>query len=111
MPYFWGTSEVRPTDKQLSEYVRLFNLYVWNVKDQNEPEKEKQWIRRLSISLFFLAVFGISECWSLLSVLLKGGKRINNFLTSRWCGNIKPAPAAFFMVHLDYRFLVRVHGH
>jgi len=35
MPYFWGTSEVRPTDKQLSEYVKLFNLYVWNVKDQS----------------------------------------------------------------------------
>lgn len=35
MPYFWGTSEVRPTDKELSEYMKLFNLYVWNVKDRN----------------------------------------------------------------------------
>lgn len=39
MPYFWGTSEVRPTDKERSEYVRLFNLYVWNVKGPNQPER------------------------------------------------------------------------
>jgi len=41
MPYFWGTSEVRPTDEELSEYIKLFNLYVWNVKDPNQLERRQ----------------------------------------------------------------------
>jgi len=39
MAYYLGKTEVRPTDEENSEYVKLFNLYVWNVKDSNEPER------------------------------------------------------------------------
>jgi len=39
MAYYLGKTEIRPTDQENSEYVRLFNLYVWNVKDKNEDER------------------------------------------------------------------------
>lgn len=39
MGYYLGKTEVRPTDVENSEYVKLFNLYVYNVKDPNEPER------------------------------------------------------------------------
>ncbi len=39
MGYYWGKTEVRPTSEENSEYVKLFNLYVWTVKDPNQPER------------------------------------------------------------------------
>jgi len=39
MGYYLGKTEVRPTNEENAEYVRLFNLYVYNVKDPNEPER------------------------------------------------------------------------
>ncbi len=35
MGYYLGKTEVRPTNEENTEYVKLFNLYVWNVKDRN----------------------------------------------------------------------------
>jgi hypothetical protein len=37
--YYLGKTEIRPTDEENSEYVKLFNLYVWNIKDSNESER------------------------------------------------------------------------
>lgn len=36
MGYFAGKSEVRPTDAELSEYVKLFQLKVWNTPVEYE---------------------------------------------------------------------------
>ena len=35
MGYYLGKTEARPTSQENTEYVKLFNLYVWNVKDTN----------------------------------------------------------------------------
>jgi len=35
MGYYLGKTEVRQTPEENSEYVELFNLYVWNVKDRS----------------------------------------------------------------------------
>jgi len=37
--YYLGKTEIRPTDEENSEYVKLFNLYVWNIKNSNESER------------------------------------------------------------------------
>lgn len=39
MGYYLGKTEIRPISQENSEYVKLFNLYVWNVKDPNQPER------------------------------------------------------------------------
>jgi len=39
MGHYLGKTEVRPTSQENTEYVKLFNLYVWNVKDENVPER------------------------------------------------------------------------
>jgi len=39
MGYYLGKSEIKPTNEENSEYVRLFNLFVWNIKDENVPER------------------------------------------------------------------------
>ncbi len=36
MGYLTGKSNVRFTDEELSRYVMLYKLYIWNVKDDNE---------------------------------------------------------------------------
>ena len=41
MGYYLGKTEIRPTDQENSEYVRLFYLYVWNIKDINQPERRR----------------------------------------------------------------------
>lgn len=41
MGYYLGKTEVRPTDEENSEYVRLFNLYVYDIKEPNEPERRE----------------------------------------------------------------------
>jgi len=37
--YYLGKTEIRPTDEENSEYVKLFNLYVWNIKNSNGLER------------------------------------------------------------------------
>jgi len=39
MGYYWGKTEIKPSSNESSEYVELFYLYVWNVKDPNQPER------------------------------------------------------------------------
>ncbi|PIY71656.1 hypothetical protein COY87_05035 [Candidatus Roizmanbacteria bacterium CG_4_10_14_0_8_um_filter_33_9] len=41
MGYYLGKTEVRPSSQENTEYVKLFNLYVWNVKDPNQQERRQ----------------------------------------------------------------------
>jgi len=40
MGWYTGRSNIQPTEKEKSEYVMLFNLYVWNIGGQNQPERK-----------------------------------------------------------------------
>ena len=39
MGWYMGKYNIKPSDEERSEYVKLFNLYIWNVKDTNQPER------------------------------------------------------------------------